>query len=299
MKQPGNVFITGATSGIGEACALHLSELGYRVFGAARSAPAVSELRQTAFAEPAAAATAAPATTKTRASSDQSLPYTLFCMDVRDEASVEEGVAFLAEEAGHIDIVINNAGISVAGPAEELTMEEVRDQVETNFLGAVRVCRAVLPIMRSQGQGLIINVGSIGGLMGLPFQSIYSATKYALEGFSESLQMEVAPFGLRVVLVEPGDTRTAITANRKDSMGTSVGSAYAGRFRTAISAQAKSETNGWSARRVALTIGRIVRMRSPRFRYKPAPFIQLIAPYVRRIIPDRIYLRFVCMFFGL
>ncbi len=302
MKQPGNVFITGATSGIGEACAIHLSELGYRVFGAARSAAPISELRGILRSDALSSGTkdrAASAVKSERAVDAVARPYTLFSMDVRDDGSVEEGIAFLAEQAGQIDVVINNAGMAVGGPAEELTPEEVRDQFETNFFGIHRVCRAVIPLMRARNGGLIINVGSLGGLMGIPFQSVYSATKYAVEGYSESLQMEVRPFGIRVVVVEPGDTRTGFTANRKDSTGTSDSSPYAARFRTAITTQSDSEQKGWAAQRVARTIGRIVRSRVPRFRYKPAPFIQRISPYVRRIIPDRLYLKFVSMFYGL
>ena len=116
-------------------------------------------------------------------------------------------------------MLVNCAGIVVAGPAEEMLPDEIMDQVQTNLLGTMRMCRAVLPAMRVNHSGRIITVGSLAGLMGLPFQSAYSASKYGIEGYSESLQMEVEGFGIRVVVVDPGDIATEITSHRKRDAG--------------------------------------------------------------------------------
>ncbi len=136
-------------------------------------------------------------------------------MDVCDERSVAQGVAEVVAKARRIDVLVNNAGIGVAGALEDHTLEDVRFQFETNFFGAFRLCREVLPQMRAQGGGLIINVSSMAGLSALPFQSTYSAAKFALEGMSEALRMEVRQFGIDVCLVEPGDFRTGFTASRR------------------------------------------------------------------------------------
>ncbi len=284
MSEQQTVFITGASSGIGRACALRLAEAGYRVYGSARKAP------------PIAASHDSHAGDKTDASSH---PYSFFHIDVRDEKSVAEAVDFVASEAGRIDAVVNCAGISVGGSAEEMLIEEARDQLETNLLGIVRVCQAVLPVMRRQGFGKIINISSLAGLMGVPFQSIYSATKYAIEGFSESLQMEVAPYGIRIIVIEPGNTATEQTENRKMSAGGAGSSPYQPALARVIAEQERSEREGWPPVRVARVVEKIIRSRHPRFRYKPGPFIERISPAVRRIIPDRLFIKIVASFFGM
>jgi len=282
LPERGNVFITGATSGIGKACALQLSELGYRVYGTARNAPSIEELT-------ASEAMAGPATAK--------LPYTLFRMDVRDEESVRKGISFMLEREGHIDAVVNNAAISVAGSVEETTMDEVRDQVNTDFYGTLHVCRAVLPGMRGQRKGLIVNVGSLAGVMAIPFQSTYSACKAAILGLSEALQLEVEPFGIRIVVVEPGDTKTGFTANRRDTGGMADGSPYTERFRRVMAAASKSEQEGWPAEAVAKKVVKIIGMKNPGFRYKPAMFLQRFGATVRKILPDRLFHQILAKFY--
>src|ERR1700759_3251829 len=189
------VLVTGASSGIGLACATYLAGRGYRVYGTSR-----------------------------RAGTSQKGSVAMLVADVTNDLSVEQAVAAVLEREGRLDIVVNNAGMCLAGPAENTSIEAAKSQLEVNFFGAHRVCRAVLPIMRSQRAGYIVNIGSIGGLVAIPYQSMYSASKFALEGFSESLRMEVRPFGIRVVIIEPGDHKTAITENRR--MAETSGSAY-------------------------------------------------------------------------
>jgi len=284
MSERQTVFITGASSGIGRACAIRLAEAGCRVYGSARKGPPIEASRNLNSGE---------------STGDSSLPYSFFHIDVRDEKSVADAVSFVATEAGRIDAVVNCAGISVGGSAEEMLIDEARDQLETNFLGIVRVCKAVLPVMRRQQFGKIINISSLAGLMGVPFQSIYSATKYAIEGFSESLQMEVAPYGIRVVVIEPGNTATEQTENRKMSAGGAPGSVYEPALSRVMTEQARSERAGWPPERVARVVEKIVRSRHPHFRYKFGPFVERISPAVRRVIPDRLFIKIVASFFGM
>ncbi len=233
MSDPRIVLVTGASSGIGRASAALLAHHRCRVFGIARTAPPAHD------------------------GSFAFLPG-----DIRDDGSVRECVSRVLREAGRIDVLVNCAGVIVAGPAEEMLPDEIMDQIQTNLLGTMRMCQAVLPAMRKQGGGRIITVGSLAGLMGLPFQSAYSASKYGIEGYSESLQMEVQRFGIRVVVVDPGDIATEITSHRKVTRGSGSGSPYKQNFDDAMRSQAESERHGWKVERVARLIERIVRSRS-------------------------------------
>jgi NAD(P)-dependent dehydrogenase (short-subunit alcohol dehydrogenase family) len=268
MEKPRVVLVTGASSGIGKATAVLLAGKGFRVFGAARNAP-----------------TSNPS-------------FSFVPVDVRDDGSVRKCVRVVLQEAGGVDVLVNCAGVAVGGSVEEMTDEEVLDQVQTNLLGTMRMCRAVLPGMRRQRRGLIINVGSLAGLMGVPFQAAYSASKYGIEGFSESLQMEVKDFGVRVVVVDPGDVATEITAHRRLSRGSSRSSPYLARFEKAMTSQSESERGGWKAERLARFLLRVIERRTPRFRYTPGPLVERISPAARRLIPDRLYLRIVAGFYG-
>jgi len=171
-------LVTGVSSGIGKATAEALARAGYRTFGTVRSDIAP-------------------------------LPnIELIPMDVRDRDSIEEGVASVFERAGRIDVLVNSAGIALIGAAEETTTDEVRDLFETNVFGLMRMTQAVLPAMRAQRSGRIINIGSVVGFLPGPFMSAYAATKHAVEGYSESVDHEVRGFGIRVIVIEPGFTRT-------------------------------------------------------------------------------------------
>src|ERR1700729_80616 len=207
------VLVTGASSGIGLACATHLAAQGFRVYGTSR--------------RPNAALQGA---------------VTMLAADVTDDRSVEQAVAAVLNREQRLDILVNNAGMGIAGPVEDTSIEQAKSQLEVNFFGAFRVCRAVLPAMRSQRSGYIVNIGSIGGLVAIPYQAMYSASKFALEGFSESLRMEVRPFGIQVVIIEPGDHKSALTENRtKMSGGTD---AYSVSYQAALARTAHDEQNG-------------------------------------------------------
>ncbi|HTZ51606.1 MAG TPA: SDR family oxidoreductase [Spirochaetia bacterium] len=271
-------LVTGASSGIGRAAAAALASSGWRVFGAARHAPAGPGRPD-------------------GAGGPSTVPFLV--LDVRDGDSVRACVSQVESAAGHIDLLVNCAGVVTGGPAEEMLAEEVSDQLDTNLLGTIRMCQAVLPGMRRQRHGRIINVGSLAGLMGLPFQAAYSASKHGIEGFSESLQIEVRRFGITVIVVDPGDIATEITQNRAVSRGSGPDSPYRAELERAMRAQAEGEAHGWSVDRCARVIVRIAQARSPRFRYTPGPFVEWLSPRARRLIPDRLFQRFLAGFYGM
>jgi NAD(P)-dependent dehydrogenase (short-subunit alcohol dehydrogenase family) len=248
------VLVTGASSGIGRSCAEFLAGRGYRVYGASRR-PVTSALVES------------------------------ISMDVRDDASVCSAVAELMAREGRIDIVVNNAGIAFAGAVEDTSIEEARQQFDVNFFGVLRVCRAVLPRMREQGAGYIVNIGSIGGLVAIPYQGLYSASKFALEGFSESLRLEASQFGVQVVLIEPGDHRTGLTGNRRMTAESQSNPAYRYRFQRAVERMAADEQNGPEPEAVARLLLRIVKKARPRLRYATGPVPERAAIWLKRLLP--------------
>ena len=229
-------LITGASSGIGAACAAFLAAQGYRVYGGSRSAVTAAGV------EPLA-------------------------LDVSDDASVARAIETILAKEGRLDILVNNAGFGIAGAIEDTSIDEARAQFDVNFFGVLRMCRAVLPGMRQQKTGYIVNIGSIGGLIAIPFQGFYSASKFALEGFSEALRLEVRPFGIRVVLIEPGDHRTSFTQNRRSTAQSGEGSAYRDRFHRAIARMAADEQGGPGPEGVARLLLKVVSHPHPRLRY--------------------------------
>jgi short-subunit dehydrogenase len=178
-------IVTGASSGIGAAIAALLSNSGYKVYGTSRKGAQGSQHS-----------------------------YKMIAMDVNNEVSIEAALKEVIQNEGRIDLVVNNAGFGVApGGAEESTIEQTKMIFDTNFFGVVRMVRAVVPYMRKQGEGRIINIGSILGLMPAPYMATYAATKHAVEGFSESLDHELRTRGIRISVVEPGYTNTQFEAN--------------------------------------------------------------------------------------
>jgi NAD(P)-dependent dehydrogenase (short-subunit alcohol dehydrogenase family) len=178
-------LVTGASSGIGEAAARELAAAGFSVYGTSRRAAAGEEREGVRF-----------------------LP-----LDVTDDDSVATAVREVIDRSGRIDVLVNNAGLGIAGAAEESSIEQARALFDTNLFGSIRMTRAVLPQMRKQGGGRVINVSSVLGLVPAPFGALYAATKHAIEGYSESLDHEVREYGVRVLLVEPAYTRTSFDTN--------------------------------------------------------------------------------------
>lgn len=253
-------FVTGASSGIGKATAQALRRAGYLVIGTSRKA-GPAEVRD---------------------------GIRLIACDVTDDASVTAAVKLAQAEAGRIDLLVNNAGYAVSGAAEESSVEQVRALLDTNFLGVVRMTNAVLPIMRAQGQGRILNVGSVFGVIPGPFGAYYTASKHAIEGYSESLDHEVRAFGIRVAVIEPWATKTAIEAN--SPKGDRPVAAYAqtfARYQTAFNA---AMATGDTPEDVAATIVGAATDGTPRLRYpsgKAAKQTALLRRFLPRALFDR------------
>lgn len=224
------VVVTGTSSGIGKAIAEDLRSRGAKVYGSSRKA-------------------------------DGADPLTLR-LDVRDETSVAAAVRRVEEAEGRIDVLVNNAGYCLAGAVEDVSIQEAKDQFDTNFFGALRMCKAVLPIMRRQGSGVIINISSVAGRVALPYQSLYSACKYALEAATEALRLETLEFGIRVAIIEPGDTKTAGTANRLLPAALA-GSPYEAACRKAVETMAKSEQAAPPPRAILRVARRLISSRRP------------------------------------
>jgi short-subunit dehydrogenase len=250
-------LVTGASTGIGASCAAFLAAKGLRVYGGARGAVTAAAVE----------------------------PLTL---DVTHDASVARAVETIQGREGRLDVLVNNAGFGIAGAIEDTSIEEASQQFEVNFFGVLRMCRAVLPVMRQQKSGYIVNIGSIGGLIAIPFQGFYSAAKFALEGFSESLRMEVRPFGIQVVLIEPGDHRTAFTQNRRATRGSGAESVYRDRFERAIARMASDEQGGPSPEGIANLLYKILRNPKPRLRYTVGPAAQRAAVWIKRAMPHAV-----------
>jgi NAD(P)-dependent dehydrogenase (short-subunit alcohol dehydrogenase family) len=268
------VLVTGASSGIGQACARHLAAHGFRVFGTSRRA--LDPPRTENGVE-------------------------MLEMDVDSDASVDRAVDQVLQRAGRIDAVVNNAGWALAGAVEDTTPAEARAQLETNFIGAWRVCRAVLPAMRAARRGHIVNVGSIGGRVGLPYQAAYSASKFAVAGFTEALSGEVRPFGIHAVLIEPGNFRTGITAGRRTSADTSGGdSAYTSRFFKAMQIIERDEAAGADPVGVARVVRRVLNTPSPRLRYMVGPAGERLAAAAgKTLLPGRMFERVIMHLYGI
>jgi NAD(P)-dependent dehydrogenase (short-subunit alcohol dehydrogenase family) len=215
--------------------------------------------------------------------------FKMIQMDVTDKSSVIKGIDSIMARESRIDVVVNNAGFAIIGSLEDTTIEEVKSQLDTNFLGALRVCRSILPTMRKQHSGYIVNISSIGELIGLPFQSAYSASKFALEGAMEALRMEVRPFGIHVVLIEPGDFQTGITTQRQKADNSTGSSAYHGTFQKVLRIVESSERKASTPEPIARLINKIIQMNSPRLRCTVGTFSQRIAVPLKKVLPSRLF----------
>ncbi len=256
--QPHVILVTGASSGIGRACAELLAASGHVVYGTSRRG------------------------------GDQRAGVEMLAMNVDDDAQVANGVAKIIADHGRIDVVINNAGYAIAGAVEDTSIDEARAQFETNVFGVLRVCRAALPHMRAQHGGLIVNISSLGGIFGMPFSGLYSASKFAIEGLSEALRLETSVSGVRVVLVEPGDMKTGLPEARRD-VAAAVGSAYEPAFRNMMKLSKADEDKAPEPVAVARLVGAIVASKRPKLRYAVGMFSQRIVVWLKRMLPGRVF----------
>jgi NAD(P)-dependent dehydrogenase (short-subunit alcohol dehydrogenase family) len=255
------ILVTGVSSGFGQAIAAELHARGHRVFGTSRR-PAVQ----------------APS------------GCSLVTMDVDDEASVTAGVAEVLRQSGRIDVLINNAGFGYAGGIEDTTVEEARQQFETNFFGMHRTCRAVLSQMRAQRAGRIINMSSLGGLVSVPFQAMYCASKFAVEAYTEALRMEVRPFGIQVAMIEPGDFATRFTENRRlTAAASSPLSPYSERCAAAVRRMGEDESKNREIGPVVRAAVKAVEASRPRLRYPAANALQRTLVALRPLLPQPLF----------
>jgi NAD(P)-dependent dehydrogenase (short-subunit alcohol dehydrogenase family) len=212
-------------------------------------------------------------------------------MDVDDDRSVAEGVARVVDESGRLDAVVACAGWGLAGAVEQTSLRDARDQFETNFWGAVRLVQHSLPTLRTQGGGRIVLISSIGGVLGIPFQAFYSASKFALEGFGEALAYEVAPFGIEVTLVEPGNVTTGFTAARRDAEPGPGEDPYAGAVARAVGKMADDEAAGVPPGQVADTVQQVLESRRPPRRVSVGKLDERVGIIGKRLLPYRLFER--------
>lgn len=262
------VLITGSSSGLGRACADLLAERpDNKVYGASRSVP-------------------------------DSHRWTHIPMDVTDDASVSAGIAAVIAREGRIDAVVHCAGSCVAGPIETTTLPEAQIQFETNYFGALRVIKAVLPGMRERRSGKILMVGSIGGLISLPFQGHYSASKFALDGLTEALRMEIEPFGIEATVVHPGDYNTQFGQNRRLATRRDRGSPYAQALDAALQLYDEAERKGGAPDAFARKIERMLsRRRLPAKAIVGLP-LEVAGVWAKALLPARTFERLFRLAYG-
>ena len=206
-------------------------------------------------------------------------------LDVRSDESVKTCVDAVIEQTGHLDILINNAGYVLAGAIEEITLEQAKDQFNTNFFGVMRMVKAVLPIMRGQGKGQIINISSLAALNPVPFWGLYNASKFALEGYTDSLRHELMPFNIHVSLVEPGFFKSQL--GKSTQVGHDQISDYDGSRQRVFERIREEEEGGSDPRIVAETVLSITENKSPRLRHLVGKHV--IYYRMRQVTPARIY----------
>jgi short-subunit dehydrogenase len=249
-KHYGNVvLVTGASSGIGKAIAEYLAQKGYKVYGTSRKPQAAGGTDSLVSSK---------STERSSAGAVKMLQ-----MDVCSEESVKAAVEQVLAAEGELGILINNAGMGIAGSVEDSSPEEVFLQFDTNFFGMHRVIRQVLPAMRRQGKGLIINMSSVGAVFPIPFQSMYVASKAAIEGMSGSLRNELRPFGIKVSMIEPGDTKTGFTGSRVFVKAGGAGSAYSNASKKSIAVMEHDEKNGPEPIVVARIAAKVINRKNP------------------------------------
>jgi short-subunit dehydrogenase len=265
-KEPKVILVTGATAGIGQAIAEHLHHQGHKVYGTGRKTSGLTK------------------------------SFNLISLDLNNTSSVNQAVDGIIMKEGRLDVLVNNAGMGLAGAIEETSEEEVTKLFDTNLLGLHRTCAAVIPHMRRQRSGKIINIGSMAGMIGLPFRGYYSASKYAVEGFSESLSMELKQFGIKVVLVQPGDMKTSINQNRVEVQSTN-NSPYFTSYNYVKAKFTNAVANAYDPIVIAKIISNIINQSNPRFRYRKGNLFENFTYFVKCTVPFRWFETFVNMYY--
>lgn len=275
MSQSANtsktVFITGATDGLGRATAILLARRGYRVFAAGRSAEKRAQLDALAR--------------------EKGFALETLALDVCDEASVQSAVSHVHERAGEIDVLFNNAGINISAAVEDLRLADWRQQFETNFFGVLRVTQAVVPHMRERRQGRIVMMSSVSGFVTAPTQGAYSSSKFALEAMSNALRLELFPFNVQVVLIEPGYIITGIQQASMDLSRPYLENVSSGPYAPLYSRFLESVTKSRAASEAtpedcARVILHAIEARNPKIRYTVTR-LAVVAKWLKRLLSDK------------
>ena len=253
------VLITGGSSGIGKSIGEFLTTKGYDVFGTSRNPERYTDSK-----------------------------FKLVALDVADIASIEKAIKTVVETSGRLDVLINNAGAGITGPIEEIPDEEIKRNFETNLFGPINVIKSVLPQMRQQNSGLIINITSIAGYMGLPYRGIYSASKGALELITEAFRMEIKDFNIHMTNVAPGDFATNIAAGRFTAPVVK-GSSYENVYKKTLDLMNEHVDNGENPEIMARVIFKIINTSNPKIHYKVGAFMQKFSIVLKRVLPDKVY----------
>jgi NAD(P)-dependent dehydrogenase (short-subunit alcohol dehydrogenase family) len=251
------VLVTGVSSGIGREIAQLLAEGGARVFGTVREPQSANPIRG----------------------------VEIIRLEVTDDSSVNGAVQSIVQKAGPVQFLVNNAGYAVFGALEETSMEEARQQFETNFFGVLRVTNAILPSMRKAGDGRIVNISSVVGFLPAPYMGIYAASKHALEGYTETLDHEVRRFGVRAILIQPAYTKSKFSGNTKFARVAL--EAYAAERKRVNDLVEQSVQQGDDPRIVADAVRHALTAKSPGLRYPVGRGIALSR--LRRFVPDQMF----------
>lgn len=253
------VLITGGSSGIGKSIGEFLVTKNFIVYGTSRNPEKYKESK-----------------------------FPILALDVKDEATIANTVNTVIKKEGKLDVVINNAGAGITGPIEEIPNEEIKNNFDTNFFGPINVIKAVLPQMRKQHSGLIINVTSIAGYMGLPYRGVYSASKGALELLTEAFRMEIKDFNIKMTNVAPGDFATNIAAGRYHAPLLE-NSPYKKPYGDTLDLMNTHVDNGSNPDIMAKAIYKIINTPNPKGHYKVGEFLQKFSIVLKRILPDKVY----------
>lgn len=260
------ILVTGASSGLGKSLCERLLESKHRVYGTSRRA------------------------------SEQSTPYPVLSLDVTDPESIEEAVRELIEREGRIDVLVNNAGVGMGAPWEKVNLQSVRRMFDTNLFGALRMSQAVLPYMRKNESGKIINISSIGSVVGLPYRGVYSASKAALDMFSETLRMEVKPFGVQVATVLAGDMQTPIKSHWIGDYDPAGDTVYGASYRRVVEAAGAEVNQGMPTEEAARQLEVIIETNNLRKAYVIGKPVQRLSTKLKSLLPaawfERIIMRY-------
>ena len=254
------VLITGGSSGIGKSVAHFLTEKGFIVYGTSRNPQKITE----------------------------QLPFKLIALDVSDATTIASAVQTIIKKEGCLDVVINNAGVGITGPIEETPDVEIKKAFQTNVFGPIDVIKAVLPQMRKQGSGLIINVTSIAGYMGLPYRGVYSATKGTLELLTEALRMEIKDFNIKMTNIAPGDFATNIASGRYHAPVLD-NSPYKVPYGNTLALMNEHVDHGSDPFEMAEAIYGIITSKNPKIHYKVGAFMQKFSIMLKRVLPNTVY----------